>query len=366
MNKLVFGNLIHRPLRSLISVSAVAIEVVMILSIAAALMGNLNGTKTRTSGIGMDMMARPGTASNLMGSSGAPAKLGIAAILQKIPHVEVVAPVDIHLSSAEKLENIYGIDFASYNALKPFVFKEGGPFQGPNDAIIDDLVSSEKNLHVGDTISILSNNFRICGVAQHGKGGRKFIPILTMDELTGDIGASVFYIRTENPPQYQAEVSASILAHPGLEKYNVETLEEFLAQITPEQTPGFNIAMHIVIGISVVIGFLVIFQSMYTAVMERTREIGILKSMGASSGYIIGLVLRESGMLAAAGIIVGILASFVLQLVFHSHWPEVDFVITRDWVLKGTAIAIAGALLGALYPAWKAARKDPIDALSYE
>jgi putative ABC transport system permease protein len=366
MNKLVFGNLVHRPLRSLISVFAVAIEVVMILSIAAALLGNLNGTKTRTSGIGMDMMARPGIASNLMGSSGAPAPLGIANILRKIPHVQAVAPVDLHLSSFPKLENIYGIDFESYNALKPFVFKEGGPFQGPMDAIIDDYVSTEQNLHAGGTISILNNSFRISGVVEHGKGGRKFIPITTMDQLGGDVGASVFYIRTENEPQYQAQVSADILAHPGLEKYDVQTLDEFLAQITPEQNPLYGQAMHIVIGIAVVVGFLVIFQSMYTAVMERTREIGILKSMGAGSGYIVGLVLRESGMLAVAGIVVGILSSFVLELIFHKFKPQLDFVISSDWVLRSVVIALSSALLGALYPAWKAARKDPIDALSYE
>jgi putative ABC transport system permease protein len=366
MNKLVFGNLVHRPLRSLISVFAVAIEVVMILSIAAALMGMLNGTKTRTSGIGMDMAARPGTASNLIGSSGAPAPLGIAGILRKIPHVLVVSPVNIHLSSSEKLENIYGIDYESYNALRAFTFKEGGPFQGPNDAIIDDFVSSDKHLHAGDTINILNNSFRISGVVEHGKGGRKFIPITTMDSLQGDVGASMFYIKTEDEPRYQEQVRSAIMAIPGLEKYDVETLDEIMAEITPDRMPGFNIALNIVIGISVVIGFLVIFQSMYTAVMERTREIGILKSMGASSGYIVGLVLRESGMLAVAGVIVGITGSFVLEFIFHSRLPEVDFVVTVDWVLKAIAIALFGALFGALYPAWKAARKDPIDALSYE
>ncbi len=117
--------------------------------------------------------------------------------------MEVVAPVNIHLSSGEKLENIYGIDYASYNDLKPFVFKEGGPFQGPMDAIIDDFVSSDKHLHVGDTISILNNNFRISGVVEHGKGGRKFIPITTMDELDGDVGASAFYLKTKDAPKNQ-------------------------------------------------------------------------------------------------------------------------------------------------------------------
>jgi len=367
MNKLVVGNLVHRPLRSLISVFAVGIEVVMILAIAAALMGMLNSTRQRTSGIGMDMAARPGTSSNLVGVSGAPAPLGIAQILRQIPHVQAVAPVNIHLSGGAKLENIYGIDFESFNALRPFVFLAGGPFQGPRDAIIDDVTArSNPSFHVGDTIRIVNNNFRVCGIVEHGKGGRKFIPITTLDELDGDVGASAFYIKVDDAARNADRVRSAILAHPGLEKYDIETLDELMSQLTPERMPGFNIALRIVIGISVVIGFLVIFQSMYTAVMERTREIGILKSMGASQMTIVGLVLRESMLLAAVGILVGILGGFTLQAIFHKTLPTVDFAITPDWVLRATLIALGGALLGALYPALKASRKDPIDALAYE
>jgi putative ABC transport system permease protein len=139
-----------------------------------------------------------------------------------------------------------------------------------------------------------------------------------------------------------------------------------MSQLTPERMPGFNIALHLVIGISVIIGFLVIFQSMYTAVMERTREIGILKSMGASRAYIVGLVLRETSMLAIAGILCGILVAFTVQISFHHFFPTVEFAITSDWIVKAVGIALCGALLGAFYPAMKAARKDPIDALAYE
>ena len=367
MQKLVIGNLVHRPLRSLISVFAVGIEVVMILAIAAALMGMLYSTRQRTSGIGMDMAARPGTSSNLVGVSGAPAPLGVANILRQIPHIQVVAPVNIHLTGGTKLENIYGIDYASFNALRPFVFLAGGPFQGPRDALIDDITArSAPGYRVGDTIRIVNNDFRVCGIVEHGKGGRKFIPIATLDELDGDIGASAFYLKLDDPTRNADTVRAAILAHPGLEKYNVETLDELMSQLTPERMPGFNIALHLVISISVVIGFLVIFQSMYTAVMERTREIGILKSMGASRAAIVGLVLRETVLLAAAGILVGIASGYILEIIFHHVLPSVDFRITPDWVLRATLIALGGALLGALYPALKASRKDPIDALAYE
>jgi putative ABC transport system permease protein len=188
-----------------------------------------------------------------------------------------------------------------------------------------------------------------------------------MGALTGTEGkATMFYLRTENPPKYQDEVRKAILATPGMSTYNVATAEEYLGSISPDRLPGFNIGLEVVIGIAVVIGFLVIFQSMYTAVMERTREIGILKSMGASRSYIVRIVLSETGVLATIGIILGIVSSFILSAVLQARFPTLDFVIDIPYVWKAVVIALAGALLGALYPALKAASKDPIDALSYE
>jgi putative ABC transport system permease protein len=363
MNKLVVGNLVHRPLRSLISCLAIAIEVIMILSITAILMGKLNGFKTRQTGIGMDMLVRPNTASNLIGMSPAGASAKVASVLAKIPHVVVASPVNVQINSS--LDTIYGIDFQSFNALLPFTFLSGTPFQGPDDAILDNYAAAGKK--VGDTVSILNHDFRISGIVAHGKGGRKFVPIDTMGSLTGTEGkATAFYLRTEDPPKYQDEVRKAVLATPGMSTYNVATEEEFLSSVSPDRLPGFNIGLEVVIGIAVIIGFLVIFQSMYTAVMERTREIGILKSMGASRSYIVGIVLRETSVLAFIGIVLGIAASFALSAILEARFPTLDFVIDLPYVWKAVLIAFVGAILGALYPAFKAASKDPIDALAYE
>jgi putative ABC transport system permease protein len=366
MNKLVVGNLVHRPLRSLISAFAVAMEVIMILSIAAIMLGILNGQRTSQSGIGMDMIVHPGAASNLIGMSGAAASIQVAGVLRELPHVEVASPVNIQFTAGKSLENIYGIDYASYNALRPFVFIAGGPFQHPDDIIIDDLEAG-RGFKVGDTMEVLHHPFHISGIVQHGKGGRKFIPIATMNEIGGTPGkASMFYLRTENAPQFQDAVRKEVLATPGMQQYNIETLDELLANLTPEKLPGFNIGLRIVIGTAVLIGFLVIFQSMYTAVMERTREIGILKSLGAPRLYIISVVLRETALLAITGIIVGVGITYLMRAIFHYKFPTLAFAVTPLWVLAAVLIAFSGAMLGAFYPAIKAARKDPIDALSYE
>jgi len=363
MNKLVVGNLVHRPLRSLISCLAIAIEVIMILSITAILMGKLNGFKERQNGIGMDMFVRPSTINNFIGMSPAGASIKVAGIIAKIPHVVVSAPVNVQITGS--LDSIYGIDYPSFNALLPFTFLSGGPFQHPFDIILDDYAAAGKK--VDDNITVLNHRFRICGIVEHGKGGRKFMPIETMGQITGTEGkATMFYLRTEDPPKYQEQVRKDILATPGMSAYNVATAEEYLSSISPDRLPGFNIGLRVVIGIAVIIGFLVIFQSMYTAVMERTREIGILKSMGASRAYIVGIVLRETGVLAAIGIALGIAASFALSAVLEARFPTLDFVINIPYVWKAILIAFFGAILGALYPALKAASKDPIDALSYE
>jgi putative ABC transport system permease protein len=368
MNRLVLGNLVHRPLRSLISALAVAIEVIMILSIAAIMLGMLNGSKTRTSGIGLDLFVRPSSTNNFAALSSAATSVKVADVLAGLPHIKVAAPVNVQLTAGTALENIYGIDFKTYDALKPFVFLAGGPFTSPDadEVIVDDLAASSKGYKVGDTIEVLNHSFKVCGIVEHGKGGRKFVPIQRMGEITNNPGkASAFYVKTDDLKN-QDLVKQEIRSTPGMQQYDVQTLDEWLSLMTPERMPGFNIALRIVIGIAVIIGFLVIFQSMYTAVMERTREIGVLKSLGASRMYIVSVVLRETGLLALTGIALGVGLTYLMRTIFHVRFPTLDFAVTPGWVWAAVAIAFTGAMLGAFYPALKAARKDPIDALSYE
>src|ERR1017187_10346407 len=107
MNKLIFANLLHRPVRSIISVLAVAIEVIMILSIVGIFMGMLNDTKQRTNGIGADLMMRPSNASIMVGVSGAPMPAKIVEVLRKLPHVAMASPVIQKLNTAGKIEILY-------------------------------------------------------------------------------------------------------------------------------------------------------------------------------------------------------------------------------------------------------------------
>jgi putative ABC transport system permease protein len=371
MNKLIFANLLHRPLRSIISILAVAIEVVMILSIVGIFMGMLNDQRQRTNGIGADLIMRGSNSSNMNGVGPVSMPVGFAAPLAKLPHVKVVAPAAMQMSTAGNIEIIWGIDYPTYDALKPFTFVAGHPFKDPYDTIVDDVFAAKQNpatgrpYTLGDTITILNTDFHICGIVQSGKGGRKLIPLETMGQLIASPNkASNFYIKIDDPANAQAVID-EIHATRGLLNYPVETMQDWLSTMTPEKLPGFNLALNAVTVIAVIVGFLVIFQTMYTAVLERTREIGILKSMGASKPTIVSVVMQETAILAVIGVIVGIGATYGVRFIML-HATTLQFQVTGRWIAQGAAIAFLGALCGAIYPAFMAARKDPIDALAYE
>jgi putative ABC transport system permease protein len=115
------------------------------------------------------------------------------------------------------------------------------------------------------------------------------------------------------------------------------------------------------------VGFLVVFLSMYTAVVERTREIGILKALGAKPMKILDILVREAVLLALAGCLIGILLSFGAKALIMGLMPaSLQVINVPDWWPRAAAIALAGALLGAIYPGLKAARQDAIEALAYE
>jgi putative ABC transport system permease protein len=345
----------------------VAIEVIMILSIVGIFMGMLNDQKQRTNGIGADVMFLPSNASVFNGASGVVIPVKFQSVLLGLPHVTVASPAIQKISTQGSVEILYGIDYQTFNDLKPFVFLSGGKFQGPNDAIIDSvLANSGKGYRVGDTIKILDQPFRISGIVEPGKGGRKLIPIDTMQQLVGAPDkASLFYIKCDDPANAEL-VMKEILATRGFGNNTVMTIDSWLNQMTPDKIPGFNLALEVITGIAVIVGFLVIFQSMYTAVLERTREIGILKSLGSSKLMIVSVVLRESAVMAVAGVVLGIAGTYLVRMSLLHAFPTQHFEITGGWLVKGALIAFVGALLGSLYPAWMAARKDPIDALAYE
>jgi putative ABC transport system permease protein len=233
---------------------------------------------------------------------------------------------------------------------------------------VDDVYAADHHSKIGDPVELENHTFYICGIVAQGQGSRIFVPLSTLQKLTGAVDppkTTAFYIKADSRSNTTTVVQ-EIKDIPNMDTYKVYSMHEYLSMLTPDNIPMLATFIDVVIGISVTIGLIVIFQAMYTAVMERTREIGILKSLGASKLYIVNAILRETGLLAVAGVIVGIGISFAASAAIHQRYPTLPVEISRQWIIRAVIIAIIGALAGAIYPAFKAAQKDPIDALAYE
>jgi putative ABC transport system permease protein len=365
VNRLIIANVLHRPIRTIVSALAVAIEVAMVILVVGLCHGMVNDSANRVEGVGADILVRPPGSSFFIGMSEAPMPIKIGDRLAELPRVLAVAPTVIHVNSAGSLTLIYGIDQASFDRVSGgFVFHSGGSFQGPYDTMVDDIYARANHSHVGQTINLLNQNFRISGIVEHGKGARMFIPLATMQDLLGAQNkATTFFVKCTDPAYAEQTADAIRTLLPS---YSIIPVKEYMQLMTSNNVPGLNYFITVMISLAVGIGFLVIFLSMYTTITERTREIGILKSLGASKTYIISVIMREAALLTAVGIIAGFIGAMVLRRAMLGIFPTLPVQITWDWRLYAAGLALIGSGIGAFYPALRAAGLDPVDALSYE
>ncbi len=365
VNKLIVANVLHRPIRTIVSVLAVAIEVAMVIMVVGLCHGLVNDSAKRVEGVGADILVRPPGSSFLIGMSEGPMTVKIGDRLRELPRVLAVAPTFVHVNSVGSLDLIYGIDLPSFNAVSGgFVYHSGGPFEGPYDILVDDIYAHSHHSKVGQTINLLNHDFRIAGIVEHGKGARRFIPLATLQDLMGEPDkATTFFVKCTDPAYTEQTADAIRTLLP---TYTIMPIKQYMELMTSNNLPGLNYFITVMIGLAVGIGFLVIFLSMYTTITERTREIGILKSLGASKTYIISVIMREATLLTAVGIISGFIGSVIMRKVLLTLFPTLSVEMTWDWRLYAAALALIGSMVGAFYPALRAARLDPVDALAYE
>jgi putative ABC transport system permease protein len=365
MGELIVGNLLHRPLRTLIGVMAVAVEVALVVLIVGLTSGLLQETAKRIQGIGADVMLQPPAASMFLALSGSPMPIKIGDKLAELKYVQTVAPALLQFNSSGGVETIWGIDPGSFRAISGgFVFLQGHDMAGPDDLLVDDWAAKAKNLKVGDTYNLLNHGWHVAAIIEHGKGARLFVPITTLQELVGARDkASIFLLKCTRPEHTEDVMDEIRAVLPG---YTVRPLKDFLSLMTSTNIPGLETFIHAMIALAVSIGLLVIFLTMYTTVIERTRDIGVLKSIGANRSFIVRALLTESAALCVFGIVAGVGLSYAVRAGFIAGFPTLTILITPEWILRAGGIALAGAILGASYPAWLASRKDPVEALSYD
>ena len=362
MTQLLWSNLRARPLRTALSVVAVALQVTFVLLIVGMTLGAVNDWGKRVEGVGADILVQPPNASIFFQFSNAVLQQSLAETIAAVPGVDQVAPVLV-IANARNLEIVYGIDFQSFSALSQgFVFRDGRAFQRPDEVILDDIQAEKRHLRVGDHFSIFNRDFTVCGVVAHGKGARSFIPLATAQEIAAaDKRVTLFYVRSTG--NTEATRQAIVQKLPG---HLVRSMQDYLTLMNSSNLPGMKPFLNVMVIIGVSISFLVVLLTMHTMVLERTREIGILKALGVSRMEVARLFLSETALMSALGVIIGLAATFLACRGLKSYSPGLMILITRAWVLRSVALAFLGALLGAVFPAVRASGSDPVEALAFE
>jgi putative ABC transport system permease protein len=360
--RLVIENLKHRPVRTGLSAVAIGLQVTMVLTLVGVSRGMLDESAKRQRGTQADILVRDGGSAIIGFSTDMNAKF--LPFIQKLPGVQLatgtlVQPIGM-------VDGITGIDYETFNRMSGgFKFLEGGPFQGPDDMIVDDIYARSKNLKAGSVVTgILNRQWRIAGVVESGKLSRAFVQLNILQDLTSKSNKlTAIYVKAADPNNVNALLEELRTKMP---ENKALTMEELASLISVNNIPMLKTFIRVVIGLGVFIGFLVVFLSMYTAVLERTREIGILKSLGASPGYVLSILLAETALLAVIGSLLGVLFTYGTKWIMNTFVPDMVQVTTPDWWPIAAGIAITGSLIGAVYPGLKAARQDAIEALAYD
>jgi len=119
-------------------------------------------------------------------------------------------------------------------------------------------------------------------------------------------------------------------------------------------------------AVTLVVAFLFILVTLYTMVIQRTREIAILRSMGAARRYILREVLAESLILTFLGAAAGVGLSFAAAGIIQAAKPLLTVAITWEWIATAAVVALVGGTAAAVYPGWCAIRVDVVEAMNLE
>lgn len=365
MDSLVLSNIAHRPARTGVSILGTGVGVLLIVFTVGLAHGVLKERGRRESNIGAEIMVRASGTLSFGGGSPFVLPVSRAPEIARIEGVRAATPLGQALDRSDTgfgTRLIDGIEFDDYAKLTGLAIREGVKLTGGDEAIIDPVWQQQRQAAIGSKVQLFERPFTIVGIYEPPGGGRIKIPLATMQEQEGGVGRASAVLVACTDPAKQDEVAARIR-----ERFPEDQIifTRDLPELYASGVPALNIFLKVVVGVAAAISMLVILLAMYTTVTERTRQIGILKSLGMSKTSIAWVIEQEALLVSFLGVTVGVIMTLLARFAVM-RVTTLTVEIEPRWILVALGVGIVGGSLGALYPAVRAARQDAVEALSYE
>ncbi|HEY6188971.1 MAG TPA: ABC transporter permease [Pyrinomonadaceae bacterium] len=366
MDSLVTANIRQRPIRSLVSIAGVALGVALVMLFTGLARGMSNDLQRRSSNVRAEIIfTRPGSGDSLT-SSTANLSTKYAEELQRIEGVEAAVPVIRYIYQGGRgfgFEQVEGVDWAPFAKMNEMRMTEGRPPAALDEVIIDETKARNGSLQVGSTLKLFGDKpYRVTGIYTPESGARVKMTLAAMQDALEAPGKCTWILIKCKEGAGEVEVATRIReAVPG---NKIQFTRDVFTSIE-KSIPYLGLFLRVLVLLAAVVSALVVMLAMYTTITERTREIGMLKAMGASRGYIIGVIEKEAILISALGLVVGFTVALIAGTLIHRTYGLI-FEYGWAWAAAAAAIGLLGGALGALYPAVRAANLDPVSALSYD
>lgn len=368
MANLAAANVMHRKTRTAVSVLAVAVEVAMVMLIVGMANGTLGEIAQRLQNVGADVLFQPPDASLILGATSAVMPVKYVDLMKKVDGVVDVTPVlNWHVSNLKGESRallLWGVDYPSFARISGgFDLVEGRALEGPDDLVMDTVLARATGTHAGEKIRMINREFTVVGIARAGAGGRLYARIDDIQEAIGTPEKASFFL-----VKGRSATEADTLAKTLLERFpgHKVTPVAQVSKVMQDNATGLRQFKQALTAMAVVISFLVVLLAMYTTIIERTRELGILRALGASQPKVVQLVMNESLLICLAGVLLGILLAVGGRWLLPQIFPTLNIHLSREWTVIASVLGLTGGLLGSVYPAMRAARMDPVQALNFE
>ena len=368
MANLAAANVMHRKTRTAVSVFAVAMEVAMVMLMVGMADGTLGDIAERLQNVGADVLFQPPDASLILGATSAVMPVKFVELIKQVGGVKEATPVlNWHVSQIRgesKAVNLWAVDYPSFSRISGgFALVQGRALSEPSDLVMDTVLANATGTRLGDVLPMLNRSFRVVGICRSGAGGRLYARIQDIQEAIGTPEKASFFL-VKGHSSLEADVLTQKLQE-RFKGYKITPMTQ-VSQAMQSNAVGLKQFKQALTGMAVVISFLVVLLAMYTSIIERTREIGILRAIGASQSKVVQLVVSESALICLTGVVVGMGLAVAGRFYLPQVFPTLTITLTREWALIAGALGLVGGLLGSFYPAFKAARMDPVQALNFE